>query len=138
MFRRSRMNEPGSHGRGRIGVAIAATILIIGVFIAVPATATPVKYYTPTITPSCRDTGSSTPNLALTLTNNMAVGGQGFGSAQITIPSNWTGVSWGANPFTFTNPSTSRNWTATRLTGANSSIIQLASGTSADLVPPQG
>jgi len=137
MFGRSSLQDPNSSRRyGRIGVALSAAVLIIGVFVAIPATATPVKYYTPTISPTCRTPGSTSPNLAITLTNNMAIGGQGFGSAQITIPSGWTAVSWASNTFNFINPSTPRNWTATQAAGSN--IIKLTSGSCADLVPPQG
>jgi hypothetical protein len=138
MFGRSRLQGPSSsRRRGRIGVAISAALLVIGVFVAIPATATPVKYYTPTISPTCRDVNSSGA-LTITLTNNMAIGGQGFGSAQITVPQTWTNVTIGANPFSFVNPSTPRNWTAAKLTGSSSNIIQLTSASSADLVPPQG
>ena len=137
MFGRSRPQGPSSsRRRGRIGIAISAAVLIIGVFIAIPATATPVKYYTPTISPTCRDVSSTGP-LAITLTNNMAPGGQGFGSAQITIPSGWS-VNLTGSSFTFANPSTPRNWRAAGLTGTSSNIIQLSSNSSADLVPPQG
>jgi len=137
MFGRTRLQgSSASRRRGRIAIAISAAVLVIGVFIAIPATATPVKYYTPTISPTCRNVSSTGP-LAITLANNMAPGGQGFGSAQITIPSGWS-VNLTGSSFTFANPSTPRNWSAARLTGTSSSIIQLSSNSSADLVPPQG
>ena len=131
---------PAPRNRIRGIVALVSTALVLGGILAVPASATPQKYYTPTITPTCR-AANSTGNLALTLTNNMPPGGQGFGSAQIKIPSGgWTvgTLSPSNTSFTFANPSTVRNWTGTKLAAPNATTIQLASGTSADLVPPGG
>ena len=95
------------------------------------------KYYTPTITPTCRGANSTRPNLALKLTNNMPPGGQGFGSAQITIPSGWVvpALTTLNTSFSFANPATARDWTGTKL---NATTIQLVSSSSADLVPPGG
>ena len=127
---------PVARTRIRGIVALVAAALVLGGILAVPASSAPQKYYTPTISPTCRTANSTSPE-SLTLTNNMPPGGQGFGSAQIKIPSGWSvpTLNAGNSSFSFANPSTARNWSGTKLNGTT---IQLVSSTAADLVMPGG
>ena len=78
--------------RKRVPLAALLALLLLGAFVALPATAAPVKkLYEPTITPTTIQAGA-VQGYTLTLKNS-ASSTQSFGSANITVPIGFTNIS---------------------------------------------